>query len=437
MINRLKKSFRALANKNYRLFFFGQGCSLIGTWMQNIALAWLVYRLTHSVFLLGLVSFLSQIMIFVLSPFAGVITERVNRKHLLIITQVLSMFQAFVLAALIYTNLITVWQIILLSLFLGTVVAFDATARQSFVIQTVNHKKDLSNAIALNSSAFQVARLIGPGLAGIIINIWGEGFCILLNAVSYLAIIGSLILIKIKHQKQKKIQVKILSELKEGFSYAYNFLPIRYILLLIAAFSLIGMQYTVLMPAYAEDILHKGPETLGLLMCAAGLGAFLGAAYMATRKNVRGLSKIIAVATIIFSISLFILAFIKTLWLAALFIGVSGFGMMLVMASCNTMLQTLVDDDKRSRIMSIYTMAFLGMSPFGSLIAGCFANYFKVPLTLFFSGLICFLFSLIFLFYLPKFRGLVRPVYIKLGIIPEINQAINMACELKEISKEE
>ena len=436
ILQKFKNSFRALGSRNYRLFFFGQGISLIGTWMQNIALAWLIYRLTGSVFLLGLVGFLSQIMIFVLSPLAGVVSENMNRHKLLILTQFLSMLQAFVLAFLVLTHLIQVWQIILLSTFLGIVVAFDATVRQSFVIELVEHKQDLSNAIALNSSIFQGARLVGPALAGIIIALYGEGFCFLINGLSFLAVLWTLLQMNLKRTKPSKSNKPIFKDIKEGFIYAYHFLPIRYLLLFIAFFSLFGMQYVVLMPAYVQDILHKGPETLGLLMGAAGFGALLGAIYMATRKDVRGLSQIINIGAIIFSIDLIFVSFVKSFWLVMFIIIISGFSMMLIMASTNTMLQTLVDDDKRSRIMSFYTMAFLGMAPFGSLIAGSFAHVFKVPLTLLISGCLCLICSLFFWFNLGKFRSLVRPIYLKMGIIQEINQAINMTCELEVECKE-
>lgn len=435
--SKFKNSFRALSYRNYRLFFIGQGLSLTGTWMQTIALSWLVYKLTNSAFLLGLVGFLSQIMIFIFSPFAGAIADRFNRHRIIILTQTLAMLQAFVLAFLVYTNTINIWEIMLLSMFLGLVMSFDAPTRQSFVIEMVENKNDLGNAIALSSSVFNGARLIGPSIAGIAIATLGEGFCFFINGISYLAVIISLMMMKIKPPKYKKMKSQMLKDIKEGFSYVYHFAPIRYILFLLGMLSLTAMPYTVLMPVLARDVLHGGPQTLGLLMAAAGVGALFGTLYLASRKNVIGLTRIIAFAATIFSLGLIALAFSKILWLSIVILMITGFGMMLQMASSNTLLQTIVDEDKRGRVMSIYVMAFMGMTPFGSLLAGALAHNLGVLKTLSICGIISVFCTAGFIYILPEIRRIIRPIYIKMGIIPELNQAIQVVSELTVVTEKE
>ncbi len=435
---KIRAAFRALGHRNYRLFFIGQGLSLIGTWMQNVALAWLVYRLTNSVFLLGLVGFSSQIMIFVFSPFAGVIADRFNRHRIIVLTQTLALAQAVALTVLVYTNLIAVWQIVLLSLFLGFIMSFDAPLRQSFVVEMLDDKKDLGNAIALNSSLFNGARLIGPAVAGVAIASLGEGFCFLLNSVSYLAVIVSLLMMKLSRAPRPKKESQILREMKEGFAYAWRFPPIRYVILLLGSISLIGMPYAVLMPVFARDILQGGPQTLGLLVGMSGVGALCGAGYLASRKNVIGLTRIIPSAAAIFSLGLVAFSFSRILWLSLATVTVLGFGMMLHMASSNTLIQTVVDEDKRGRVMSLYTMAFLGLTPFGSLIAGSLATHLGVQWTLALCGLTCLLFTGVFVLLLPELRRTIRPVYIKMGILPsEVNVAIQTASQLVEVTEKE
>lgn len=437
MNNRFSVTLRALSYRNYRLFFFGQGLSLIGTWMQNIALAWLVYRLTNSAFLLGVVGFLSQIMIFLVAPFAGVVADRLNRHKIMIATQTLAMVQAFILAFLVLTNRIAVWQIMLLSVFLGLINAFDIPNRQSFVIKMVEKKEDLSNAIALNSSLVNMARLIGPSIAGFIIALFGEGICFFLNGLSFMAVIYSLLAMKVKpHEKLNKTQ-PVLKELKEGFTYAFHFIPIRYVLLLLALMSLVGAPYSVLMPVFAREVLHGGPQVLGLLMGAAGVGALSGGIYLASRKNVIGLVGLINRASFLFGLGLFFLAFIHNLWLALLLIMLVGFGMIVQMACSNTILQTIVEENKRGRVMSLYTIAFMGMAPFGSLLAGSFASRFGVSTSLMISGAVCLLFALGFNFCLPQIRAAIRPVYIKMGILPELTKAVDTVSELTVIAEKE
>ena len=403
-LTELKTIFRSFHYKNYRLFFGGQSISLIGTWIQRIATPWLVYHLTDSVFLLGLVGFAGQLPTFIIAPFGGVLTDRWNRYKILIVTQIASMIQAFILALLYLTGTIEVWHIVLLSIFLGFVNAFDVPARQSFVVEMVEKKEDLGNAIALNSSMVNGARLLGPSIAGILITFAGEGICFLINGASYLFVIGSLLLMKVAPRKINGQNTRVLKELKEGFSYAFGFAPIRYIILLLAVVSLMGMPYTVLAPVFAKEILHGGSHTFGFLMGASGLGALTGALYLASRKNVLGLVRIVPLAAGIFGIGLISFSLSRYLPLSLVLMVITGLGMMLQMASSNTILQTIIDDDKRGRVMSFYTMAFMGTAPFGSFIAGALAKIIGAPNTILIGGIVCILGALIFARKLPGLK---------------------------------
>ena len=427
----VKQTLRALRHKNYRLFFGGQSLSLIGTWMQQVALGWLVYRLTDSAFLLGLVGFSSQIPTFILASVAGVLADRYNRHKIIITTQTLAMIQAFILAFLTLSGKIQIWQILLLSLFSGMINAFDMPTRQSFVIDMVEDRNDLPNAIALNSSMFNAARLIGPTLAGVLITALGEGMCFLINAISYIAVIAALFLMNIIPMANNNTREKVLEGLKEGIKYAYNFKPIRTLLLLIGLVSLTGMPYTVLMPVFAKDILHGDAHTLGFLFGAVGSGALIGAIYLASRKSVLGLGRWIAIATSIFSLGLLFFSFSRNIYLSVGLMLFTGFGMMMQMASTNTLLQTLVDDDKRGRVMSLYVMAFMGTAPFGSFMAGTLASTIGAPYTVLSSGVICLIGALIFYKYLPSLRKHIRPIYIKMGILPEVSKGLQSTTHLK------
>jgi MFS family permease len=426
----LKSIIRSLRHRNFRLFFSGQSISLIGTWMQRIALGWLVYRLTNSAFLLGLVGFAGQIPTFLLAPFAGVLADRHNRHRILILTQTLAMIQAMVLSFLVLFHLIEIWHVIVLSIVLGIINAFDMPTRQSFMVEMVEEKKDLGNAIALNSSMVNSARLLGPSAAGILIAALGEGTCFLINAISYMAVIVSLFLMKIEKKKVKPRNSKVWPELKEGFRYASNFAPIRDILMIFALVNLVGMPYMVLMPVFAKDVLHGGPSALGFLMGSTGLGALGGAVYLASRKSVLGLGKNIPIAAITFGLALIIFSFSRLLFFSLGLMLLAGIGQMILMASSNTLLQTLVDDDKRGRVMSFYTMAFMGATPVGSLIAGFLASKIGAPWTVFIGGLVCIFGAFFFAKRLPILRKLVRPIYVKMGIIPEIAIGIQSATEL-------
>jgi MFS family permease len=427
----VKQTLRALRHKNYRLFFGGQSLSLIGTWMQQVALGWLVYRLTDSAFLLGLVGFSSQIPTFILASFAGVFADRYSKHKIIIATQTLAMLQAFILAFLTLTGSIQIWQILLLSLFSGLINAFDMPTRQSFVIDMVEDRNDLPNAIALNSSMFNAARLIGPTLAGVLITALGEGMCFLINAISYIAVISALLLMNIIPMANNKNREKVLEGLKDGIKYAYNHKPIRVLLLLIGLVSLTGMPYTVLMPVFAKDILHGDAHTLGFLFGAVGSGALIGAIYLASRRTVLGLGRWIAIATSIFSIGLLFFSFSRNIYLSVGLMLFTGFGMMMQMASTNTLLQTLVDDDKRGRVMSLYVMAFMGTAPFGSFMAGTLASTIGAPHTVLSSGIICLIGAIIFYKYLPSLRKHIRPIYIKMGILPEVSKGLQSTTNLK------
>jgi MFS family permease len=417
--------FRSFQYRNYRLFFSGQSISLIGTWIQRIATPWLVYHLTGSAFLLGVIGFAGQIPTFIIAPFAGVMTDRWNRYHILIGTQIAAMMQAFILTILYFSGTIAIWHIVLLNVFLGCVNAFDVPARQSFVIEMVEKKEDLGNAIALNSSMVNGARLLGPSIAGLLIAFTGEGICFLLNGISYIFVIVSLLLMKVKPRKIKIRDTNVLKELKEGFSYAFGFAPIKYIIFLLSLISLMGMQYTVLMPVFAKEILHGGSHTFGFLMGASGLGALTGALYLASRKNILGLIKIISMAAGLFGLGLIAFSFSRVFLLSLALMVIIGLGMMLQMASSNTILQTIVDDDKRGRVMSFYTMAFMGTAPFGSLLAGGLAKIIGVSNTILIGGISCIIGALLFAYKLPVLNKIVHSAYVKLRFIqPEIVEEI-------------
>jgi MFS family permease len=414
---RKKLQLPAFRSRNYRLFFMGQGISLIGTWMTQIATIWLVYRLTDSALLLGVVGFTSQIPSFFLAPFGGVIVDHFPRQRILIITQILAMIQSLALAVLTLTGVIHIWHIIALSLFQGFINAFDAPARQAFVVDLVELKENLANAIAINSTMFNGARLIGPAIGGLLIAKVGPGYCFLIDGLSYIAVIASLLAMKIKLRKIVVTETHPLQRIKEGFEYAFGFAPIRSILLLSALVSFFGMQYTILVPIFAEKILKGGAESLGFLMAASGVGALTGGIYLATRQTIVGLGKIIAIAPAILGIGLIGFALSRFLPLSILTMLLVGFGTIMQIASGNTILQTIVEDDKRGRVMSIYTMAFLGTTPFGNLLGGFLANHISAPNTLVIDGIVCMLGALLFFRQLPSLRQLIRPIYIQQGIL--------------------
>ncbi len=415
--------FRALRSRNYRLFFEGQMVSLIGTWMTRVATSWLVYRVTGSPFLLGLTSFASQIPIFFLTPFAGVWVDRWNRHRTLVVTQVLSMIQSFALAALALAGVINIWEILLLSLFQGLINTFDMPARQAFVVQMIDRREDLGHAIALNSSMVNGARLIGPAVAGVLIAAVGEGYCFLVDGFSYIAVIASLLAMRVAPARPRGEARALTSELREGWRYVKESPAIRSTLLLLALISLVGMPYTVLMPILAGGILHGGPHTLGYLMGAAGLGALAGAITLAMRPSVLGLGRVIVWSAALFSVGLIAFGWSRALPFSLAAVAVTGFGMMRNMASSNTILQTIVTEDMRGRVMAYYSMAFQGIAPFGSLAAGAIAARIGAPWTIISGGALCLAGAASFAWYLPRLREAVRPIYAQLGILPVIPPA--------------
>jgi len=408
--------FRAFRYRNYRLFFSGQGLSLIGTWTQQVALSWLVYRLTGSTLLLGTVAFSNQIPTLFLGPFAGVVADRWERKRLLIWTQSLSMLQALTLAALVLTGAIQTWHIIALSFFIGTINAFDMPIRQSFVVQMIERKEDLGNAIAFNSAMFNSARFIGPSVAGILISTVGEGVCFLLNGISYFAVLASLAAIRVAPRQNRNGKAPVLREFYEGIRYAFDFKPIIAIFALLSIFSIAGAPYLVLMPAFAKDVLHGGAHTFGFLMSAAGLGALSATMYLASRKNAHGLIKVIPAAAAACGLGIAAFALSKNFGISIICLFLSGFAMMTQIASSNTIIQTIVDEDKRGRIMSLYSMSFLGVMPFGSILSGSVADRFGVQFTLLLGASCCIVGASIFAAKLPMLCERLKPVFANMGI---------------------
>lgn len=423
--------FRAFRHRNFRLFFGGQIVSLIGNWMSTTATSWLVYRLTGSAFMLGVVNFAGQIPAFVLAPLAGTYVDRWNRHHLLIGAQATSMVQFLVLAVLTLAGQITVPTVIVLSVVQGVVNAFEMPCRQAFVLTLVEDKKDLSNAIALNSSMFNGARLIGPAIAGGLIAAAGEGWCFLIGGVSYLAVIVALLLMRLtSHLTEGGRHLGALEQFREGLRYVFGFGPMRSIILLLGLVSLVGIPYSVLMPVFANEILGGGPGTLGLLLTASGGGALLAALLLAARRSVRGLARMIPVAAGLFGIALVAFSFSRSLWLSTAILVVAGFGVILQMASSNTLLQTIVDDEKRGRVMSFYTMAYLGTVPVGSLLAGALSGRIGAPSTVRLGGLCAIAGAVWFAKGLPQIREAIRPIYVRMGIIPELATGVQSATQL-------
>lgn len=400
---RLALLLRAFRHRNYRLFFGGQLISVCGTWMQVVAQSWLVYRLTGSAVLLGLVGFCSQIPVLLLSPVGGVLADRYDRRRVMVATQVASMLLAFVLAALTLSGQVRVWHVPVLAAILGAVNAFDIPARQSFVVEMVG-KDDLVNAIALNSSMFNGARILGPSLAGILVASIGEGWCFFANAVSYLAVIVGLMMMRLEAPAPRRPMASARAHIAAGFAFVWQARPIRALLLLMGLVSLVGMPYSVLMPIFADQILHGGPRALGLLMGAAGLGALAGALVLASRRGVRGLEYWIALSAAGFGLSLLLFALSRSFWISAALLTLLGFCMVGQMASSNTLIQTMVPDHLRGRVMSVYSMMLIGMAPFGSLLAGILAQHLGAPLAVAAGGGLCLAAAAVNGMYLETFR---------------------------------
>jgi MFS family permease len=425
---------RALSHRNYRLFFAGQGISLVGTWITRVATSWLVYRLTGSAAMLGIIGFAGQIPTFLLAPFAGVWVDRWSRYRVLVGTQVLSMLQSFALAWLALAGTINVTHILLLSALQGVINAFDTPARQAFVVDMVEDRAHLPNAIALNSSMVNGARLVGPSVAGLLIAAAGEGWCFLLDGVSYVAVIASLLMMRLARTERPEPVTHVLAELSDGFRYAFGFAPIRSVLLLLALVSLMGMPYTVLMPVMAAEVLRGGPHTLGFLMGATGVGALGGAVYLASRESVIGLGRAIPSAAALFGCGLIAFSLSRSIALSLVLMVITGAGFMVQLASSNTIIQTIVREEMRGRVMAFYTAAFMGTAPFGSLLAGGLAARFGAPTTLLLGGCACILGGAVFAGQLRRLRELVKPIYVERGILPAIASGLSDSAVLRDES---
>jgi MFS family permease len=413
--SRWPSALRALRHRNYQLFFGGQLISLIGTWMQMVAQSWLVYRLTGSAVLLGFVGFSSQIPVFLLAPVGGSVADRYHRRRILVATQTTAMLLAFVLAALTLTGFVQVWHIFALAALLGVTNAFDIPTRQAFVVDMVG-REDLVNAIALNSSMVNGARIVGPAVAGALVASIGEGWCFFANAVSYLAVITGLLLMSMTAQTQVSLPGSALGSIIEGFRYVRRARPIRALLLLLGLVSLTGMPYAVLMPIFADQILHRGARGLGLLMGMAGFGALVGALTLATRKSIRGLGRWVALAALGFGVSLVLFSLSRSFWLSAALLLPVGFCMIIEMASSNTLIQSLVSNELRGRVMAVYSMMFMGMAPFGALLAGALASRLGAPTTVALGGAVCIVGASVFALHLPALRQEARQMIVALQV---------------------
>ena len=394
-------AFRALKSPNFKLFFYGQIVSLLGTFIQNLALGWLIYRLTDSPFLLGVIGFAGQIPSLVLTPFAGVFADRLNRRKVLITTQAISMVMAFLLTFLFFTDRIEIWHIIAISIVNGMSLAFDTPFRHAFLVEMVGNKDLLPNAIALNSTLINSARFVGPTVGGFLIAWFGEGYCFLINGVSFLAVIGSLMAMKVIPLNKGKHRGSIMFEMVEGFKYSFNFKPIRYLILFVVAMGFFGLPFQVFLPVFAKDILHGDSQMLGYLTGSMGAGALLGAFYLASQKGVSGIPKSILYTSFAASFGLIAFSLSNNPILSIILIFFTGFGMIAQFAATNTLLQHIVDDDKRGRVVALYGMSFMGITPLGSLLLGSVSPWAGVQITLVASGVFCLLAALIYFKRLP------------------------------------
>jgi MFS family permease len=429
--SRIPGMLRALQHRNFQLFFGGQLISLVGTWMDNVAEAWLVYRLTGSSLLLGTVAFAGQIPVFLLAPIGGMAADRWNRRHIVIVTQAVSMIQAGILAALTLSHRVTVWEVIVLAASMGAVNAFDIPARQAFLVEMVG-REDLMNAIALNSSMFNGARVIGPAIAGILVASIGEGWCFFANSVSYIAVITGLLLMHVEPLRRVISKETPLENIVEGFRFVRRTGPIWALMLLIGLVSFVAVPYSVLMPIFADRILHGGARGLGILMGAAGLGALLGALTLAARRGVQGLGRVVAYAAAGFGFSLILFSFSRWFWLSVVFLIPVGYGVMLQMSSSNTLIQAMVPDHLRGRAMAVYTMMFMGMAPMGALFAGAMADRIGAPLTVTVGGLAATIGAAFFYRQLPKLRFEARELLSAQGLAgPEPADRVTAGALLK------
>jgi MFS family permease len=433
---KLPASFRALASRNYRLFLTGQGVSLIGTWMQQTGIQWLVYVTTGSPAMLGAVMFFGQIPAFFLAPVAGVFSDQLDRRRTLFVTQALAMTQAVLLTLLTWTGHIEIWQIIVLSAMLGVINAFDMPTRQAFLIDMIPSRDNLANAIALNSSMVNLSRMIGPFLGGLIISLGGPLACFFANSLSYLAVIVALAAMRDLPAHPRKTHAPVVRGIVEGLAYAFGFAPIRALLLMVGMTSIFGTSLMTLFPVFARDVLHGNAQLFGYLAGATGIGSLSAALYLASRTTVVGLGMKIAWSAVTMGLSSIAFSLSVNAALSLAILVPYGFSFMLLLAGCNTLLQTVVDDDKRGRVMSLYTMAFMGAVPIGSLLAGTLASSFGAPMAARIGGFAAIIFALFFLWRLPKLRAQVQPIYERAGLVPPTTAAVGAAAELAAAPEE-
>jgi len=403
-LNRLLNVFNSFKIKNYSIYFLGQGTSLIGTWIQRTALSWLIYRVTVSGLWLGLIGFVGKIPSLFITPFAGVIADKFHRHKILKISQICMLIQAFALFIIVLINDVKIWQIVLLSLILGTIETFETPVRHAFIFDIIKDREKMANAIGLNSAMFNIARLVGPGIAGYLVAHIGEAYCFLINSISFLAMLLALFNMKIDSVKKNIIKSPFFSNLKEGFSYVIEFEPIRYLLFNVSMFTLLGQSYTVILPYFAKEVFGGDSRILGLIMSAVGGGAFSGAIYLASRKTTKGLTTIISNLGFFATVCLMVVAYSKIYYLSLVLIFLTSLGMMMQMAGSNTIIQSIVDEDKRGRVMSIYSMSFLIFLPLGSLLIGTASKYLGVENSVFLSALLCCIASFVFRLKVPLIR---------------------------------
>jgi MFS family permease len=410
---------RALRHRNYRLFFAGQGISVIGTWLTRFATVWMAYRLTGSALVLGLVGFFGQAPTSLIAPFAGVLIDRWDRHRTIIVTQIFAMLQSAALAAFALTHTMTVGILIALGAVQGVINAFDMPARQSFLGQMIEDRADLPNAIALNSSMVNGARLLGPVIAAFLVDLWGEGACFTIDAASYLAVLGSLLALRVVPRATPARTSHVLADLAEGLRYVWHFPLIRAVLLLLAASSVLGGAYTTLLPVIAGTTLHGGPHTLGILMGAAGFGALAGALYLASRTSIVGIAKVIKRCSLGLGLGLLGLELASQMAFAVPLMFVIGMSMMVQMAATNTLIQSIVEDKMLGRVISLYAMAFFGGAPLGSLLEGALASQIGAIHTFAVAGALCLICGTVFASKLPELRRASRARYVQLGLIDE------------------
>lgn len=383
-----KNTFRSLAYPNYRYFFVGQGISLIGTWMREIAVGWMVYRLTDSAFLLGAVGFCSNIPVLLLAPVAGTLADRVDKKKLVIVNQFLAFILALILGLMTYFSYFNIIAILTVVTLLGVIVAVDMPARQAFLMEIIEKPADIPNAVALNSSLVHTARLIGPSIGGVLIAAWGESVCFLLNAFSFFFVFVMLFFIKPKKVLRANPEQSFIENFKEGIHYSWNHHFIRNTLIFVAAISILGMVHPVLLPIYARDVLHGDSKVLGMLMASGGIGSLVGALFLASKKNMEGLVKRTSLMVMVFGIAFICLAFSRHLYLSCFILMISGASFTFALSSSNSLVQLSSDENKRGRVMGIYTQCFKGMTPFGNALAGAFAGFFGVAIAFVISGVL-------------------------------------------------